>query len=92
MYIVVSKWSFRPDQREAFVDAARKSRDAMRHVPGVEMVEGLTPGESSGVAIVGYKDEATYHSIMAEGGPFENIGTWEWSERGEAMDREPAKA
>ena len=101
MYIVVSKWAFKPQDEQKFRETGLKMRDIMRNTPGVEYVQAFKADEGHSIAIVGYTDEASYKKIMAEGGPFETaakqqgiegIGTWEWSERGEAIDREAALA
>lgn len=99
MYIVVSKWKV--EHEDSFRNAGANAREEMRKQPGVEMVEAFKSEDGNAVAIVAYKDEATYKAIMAEGGPFETIakkhhiesqGTWQWSERGEAIDHQPAMA
>jgi hypothetical protein len=101
MYIVVSKWEVLPGKQEAFEAAGRMMRDLMRSLPGVEYVQGLKSEDGNAVAIVGYTDENSYHAVMADGGEFEkaarennleSIGKWLWSERGEAVDLEPAMA
>jgi antibiotic biosynthesis monooxygenase (ABM) superfamily enzyme len=101
MYIVVSKWGVESGKEESFRETGKKMRAIMRKTPGVEYVESIKCEDGNALAIVGYKDEATYKSIMAEGGPFEtaaqqnnleNAGKWMWSERGEAVDREAAMA
>ena len=101
MYLVVSKWGFKPEDEEKFRETGRKMRAIMRSTPGVEYVEAMKCEDGNALAIVGYTDEASYKEIMKEGGAFETaakqhgiegIGTWMWSERGEAIDREPAMA
>ena len=101
MYIVVSKWKVEAGHEDAFRNAGGKARAEMRKQPGVEMVEAFKGEDGNAVAIVAYADEAAYKRVMAEGGPFETIakkfdiesqGTWQWSERGEAIDHEPALA
>lgn len=101
MYIVVSKWEILPGQEEVFRTAGRSMRDYMRNIPGVEWVQAVKCEDGNAVAIVGYTDENTYHTIMVEGGEFEkgvrkynleSMGKWLWSERGEAIDLEPAMA
>jgi hypothetical protein len=101
MYLVVSKWEVASKDEEKFRETGRTMREHMRSLPGVEYVEAIKCEDGNALAIVGYKDEATYKTIMAEGGPFEtaakkhnleNVGTWKWSERGESIDRQPAIA
>ena len=101
MYIVVSKWEVNPSQADAFRETGKKMRAFMRSQPGVEYVESIKCEDGNAIAIVGYTDETSYKKIMEDGGVFdqaakanslENAGKWLWSERGEAVDREPAMA
>ena len=101
MYIVVSKWQINPGMDEQFTESGRKMRDFMRSQPGVEFVEAFKCEDGCACAILGYQDEATYRRIVQEpNGAFEraarehnleSMGTWMWSERGEAVDQ-PAMA
>lgn len=101
MYIVVSKWEVMPGKEDAFRAGGRTMRDIMRNLPGVEYVEAIKCEDGNAVAIVGYTDQESYNKIMADDGEFqkaarennlESLGKWLWSERGEAVDREPAMA
>src|SRR5256885_1893176 len=101
MYIVVSKWQVNPGKDDVFKENGRKMREFMRSQPGVEYVESFRSEDGNAIAIIGYTDEASYKTLMADGGAFdkaakqndlESGGKWLWSERGEAVDREPAMA
>lgn len=101
MYIVVSKWEILPGQEDAFRAAGRTMRDFMRNLPGVEFVQAMKCEDGNAIAIVAYTDEKSYQNIMADGGEFETaarkhnlegMAKWAWSERGEAIDLEPAMA
>ena len=96
MYLVVSKWTYEPSQKEAFRATGRKMRAIMRGLPGVEILHAMDCEDGNSIAIVGYKDKASYERIMADGGPFEKaakenaiegVGKWVWSERGEEIDQ-----
>lgn len=102
MYIVVSKWKINPGMEDQFMERGRKMRNFMRSQPGVEMVEAFRCEDGCSCAILGYKDEESYRRLVKDpNGPFERaakengleeMATWQWSERGEAIDREPAIA
>lgn len=102
MYIVVSKWKMNPGMEEQFKETGAKMRDFMRTQPGVEMVQAFECEDGCACAIIGYTDEAAYQRLVKDPtGPFERaarenrleeLATWQWSERGSTVDREPAIA
>jgi len=101
MYIVVSKWAIKPGKEDAFKAASEKMRDFMRSQPASQMMEGFQCADGSAMAIHGYTDEASYKKLMEAGGAFERAAAehgiedcaeWQWSERGESLDRETASA
>lgn len=71
-------------------------RDWIRQQDGVQSVHAI-PTEDDGVmAMIAYRDEATYRGLI--GGPdspfeqkakelqMEDFGEWQWSERGQTVD------
>ncbi len=70
MYLVVSYWEPVPGHEAQFEESGRAVREVLRSLPGVQLIEVF---ESNGkrVAVHGYKDEATYNSIVGDpNGPF----------------------
>lgn len=95
MYTVVSRWDIKPGKYDEFEKAGRKMRAILKSWPEVSDARGIRIGPEAALAIVDYKSEADYQRLIQDpNGPFEkaakeqnieNIGTWVWSERGEAM-------
>lgn len=97
MYIVVSKWETAPGASDEFrTGAGRQMRDWLRAQPAVEFVNEFETEDGNAVAVVGYKDQASYKKlILDDGSEFEKkaaemnlakMGKWLWSERGEAVE------
>jgi quinol monooxygenase YgiN len=96
MYIVISKWEPLPGQREEFLDRSRKVRESLRRESGIVLFEHFFNEDGQAVAVVGYKDEETYHRIAEDPqGAFaqalvehglEDCARWVSSERGVSTD------
>jgi len=95
MYMVVSRWKVQPGQEEAFKARGDKMRNLLLQQPEVEYLNAFVPEEGGALAIVGYRSKDDYeHLINDPNGLFakaaaeegiENVGSWEWSLRGEAL-------
>lgn len=93
MFTVISRWEFDP-AREAEVKA--KATETMQKLLGWDGIEegyNVRVGPGAVVAILTYRDEPTYQSLIKDpNGPFEQLigdnnlesmATWIWSESGE---------
>lgn len=96
MFVVVSKWQYDPAHEAEVRDRARAMMAAFRSWPDVEFAYNVRTGPDSVLAVIGYKDRASWERIVEDpNGPFEKtvaeIGvdrhaTWQWSERGEVEE------
>jgi quinol monooxygenase YgiN len=94
LYLVVSVWEPLPGQEEAFEKQGMAVAAKMREQPGIALLEAFRSG-SRRIVIHGYRDEATYQSLVSDpDGPFaraqaeypvEKYGRWLYSERGETI-------
>lgn len=96
MFVVVSKWEFDPANREALEAKGSRALSTIKSWDGVADAYNVRVAENSVLAVLTYRDEATYHALIDDpNGPFARLAaelgledsmTWLWSERGERMD------
>lgn len=94
MYIVVSKWQPNPDSHGAWMAMSAKMKGILDAIDGVEFSHRFQNQNGEAVVIIGYRDEPTYHALVADGGAVarsmaennvESVGTWISSDRGEEL-------
>ena len=96
MYIVVSKWMPNPDRLEQWRTATTGIPASFSEMPGVELFQRFTNEDGHVVAIMGYRDKATYDSLVSDPNGavakdmaernLDEYGTWVSSERGESFE------
>ena len=96
MFWVLSRWKALPGKEAEWRERGVKVRDAMRRMPGVELVDSFETESGEVVAMVGYTSEADYDRITRDpNGPFEKavaehrleeVANWVSSERGTSLD------
>ncbi|HJP84166.1 MAG TPA: hypothetical protein VJ835_11760 [Fimbriimonadaceae bacterium] len=96
MYMVISKWEFDPASEGVVKDKARRMMQQIRAWDGVESAFNVRTSPGSVLAVIGYRDEATYQRLIQDpNGPFEKAAQesgieqeaqWKWSERGEVEE------
>ncbi|MBX3111634.1 MAG: hypothetical protein KF857_06455 [Fimbriimonadaceae bacterium] len=95
MFVVVSKWEFDPMVEEATLATAGQMMAVIGSWDGVEEAYNIRTGPGHVLAVIKYRDEATYDRLVraadnpfdklaAEHG-FDNGATWLWSERGHVV-------
>jgi hypothetical protein len=62
MYMVISKWEFDPASEGVVKDKARRMMQQIRAWDGVESAFNVRTSPGSVLAVIGYRDEATYQS------------------------------
>jgi len=96
MFIVVSKWMPKPDKLAEWNQAAAGIPASFSAMPGVELFQRFTNEDGLVVAIMGYRDKATYEALVSDPNGavakdmaarnLEAYGTWISSERGETFE------
>ena len=94
MYIVVSHWKPFPGKESAFEANGKETREKLRGIDGLEMIEAFRSGDEY-VVIHTYSDYDAYARLVeAEDGEISQLmasqgieqnAEWIGSERGEAM-------
>jgi hypothetical protein len=93
MYMVISKWEYDPSHERDVRASAAKMMSTIGEWPEVESAYNVRVAANSVLAVITYRDEASYNRLIQDPeGPFakaaaehgiEDHAKWLWSERGE---------